>query len=73
MLLGLKLEYVLYLQGIGDVTLAYQCFKLALAFNNDHAEAYNNLAVLELRKGRVEQVRIMCTLIMQFCSDFYLI
>ncbi|KAM9777434.1 tetratricopeptide repeat protein 8 isoform 4-T4 [Neosynchiropus ocellatus] len=42
--------------GIGEVTLAYQCFKLALAFNNDHAEAYNNLAVLELRKGRVEQM-----------------
>uniref|UniRef100_A0A4W5KNL9 Tetratricopeptide repeat domain 8 n=1 Tax=Hucho hucho TaxID=62062 RepID=A0A4W5KNL9_9TELE len=31
------------------------CFKLALAFNNDHAEAYNNLAVLELRMGRIEQ------------------
>ena len=44
------------LQGIGDLPLAYQCFKLALAFNNDHAEAYNNLAVLELRKGRIEQV-----------------
>ncbi|XP_076834613.1 tetratricopeptide repeat protein 8 isoform X3 [Brachyhypopomus gauderio] len=43
--------------GIGDLTLAYQCFKLALAFNNDHAEAYNNLAVLELRKGRVEQAK----------------
>ncbi|XP_023132214.1 tetratricopeptide repeat protein 8 isoform X2 [Amphiprion ocellaris] len=41
--------------GIGDLTLAYQCFKLTLAFNNDHAEAYNNLAVLELRKGHVEQ------------------
>ncbi|KAM3871471.1 tetratricopeptide repeat protein 8 isoform 5-T5 [Diretmus argenteus] len=41
--------------GIGDLTLAYQCFKLTLAFNNDHAEAYNNLAVLELRKGRIEQ------------------
>lgn len=39
------------------MALAYQCFKLALAFNNDHAEAYNNLAVLELRKGRVEQVK----------------
>lgn len=51
------LEYVLCLQGIGDVTLAYQCFKLTLAFNNDHAEAYNNLAVLELRKGHVEQVK----------------
>lgn len=44
-------------QGIGDLTLAYQCFKLTLAFNNDHAEAYNNLSVLELRKGRIEQVR----------------
>ncbi|KAK3537770.1 hypothetical protein QTP70_017844 [Hemibagrus guttatus] len=43
--------------GIGDLTLAYQCFKLALAFNNDHAEAYNNLAVLELRKGRIEQAK----------------
>uniref|UniRef100_A0A673HXK2 Tetratricopeptide repeat protein 8-like n=1 Tax=Sinocyclocheilus rhinocerous TaxID=307959 RepID=A0A673HXK2_9TELE len=42
--------------GIGDLTLAYQCFKLALAFHNNHGEAYNNLAVLELRKGRIEQV-----------------
>uniref|UniRef100_A0A669BR08 Tetratricopeptide repeat domain 8 n=1 Tax=Oreochromis niloticus TaxID=8128 RepID=A0A669BR08_ORENI len=42
--------------GIGDLTLAYQCFKLTLAFNNDHAEAYNNLAVLELRKGHIEQL-----------------
>ncbi|XP_058605834.1 tetratricopeptide repeat protein 8 isoform X3 [Onychostoma macrolepis] len=43
--------------GIGDLTLAYQCFKLALAFNNNHGEAYNNLAVLELRKGRIEQAK----------------
>ncbi|XP_051775850.1 tetratricopeptide repeat protein 8 [Erpetoichthys calabaricus] len=43
--------------GIGDSNLAYQCFKLALANNNDHAEAYNNLAVLELRKGRIEQAK----------------
>ncbi|TRY55535.1 hypothetical protein DNTS_003660 [Danionella cerebrum] len=43
--------------GIGDLTLAHQCFKLALAFDNSHAEAYNNLAVLELRRGRVEQAR----------------
>ncbi|MBN3271131.1 TTC8 protein, partial [Polyodon spathula] len=44
-------------RGIGDSVLAYQCFKLALSNNNDHAEAYNNLAVLELRKGRVEQAK----------------
>ena len=43
--------------GIGDVNLAYQCFKLALTANNDHAESYNNLGVLEMRKGRVEQAR----------------
>ena len=48
---------LMFLQGIADLTLAYQCFKLTLAFNNDHAEAYNNLAVLELRKGHIEQVR----------------
>ncbi|EMP39405.1 Tetratricopeptide repeat protein 8 [Chelonia mydas] len=45
--------------GIGDLNLAYQCFKLSLANNNDHAEAYNNLAVLELRRGHVEQARAL--------------
>ncbi|XP_070576830.1 tetratricopeptide repeat protein 8-like [Ptychodera flava] len=43
--------------GIGDMNLAYQCFRLAITFNNDHAEAYNNLGVLELRKGHMEQAR----------------
>ena len=43
-------------QGIGDMNLAYQCFRLALTSNNDHAEAYNNLGVLEMRKGHIEQV-----------------
>ncbi|XP_062350731.1 tetratricopeptide repeat protein 8 isoform X5 [Cinclus cinclus] len=42
--------------GIGDLNLAYQCFKLTLVNNNDYAEAYNNLAVLEMRKGHTEQV-----------------
>ena len=36
--------------------MAYRCFKLALNANNDHAEAYNNLGVLEWRRGRGEQV-----------------
>jgi len=36
--------------------MAYQCFKLALAAKNDHAEAYNNLGVLEWKRGREEQV-----------------
>jgi len=36
--------------------MAYQCFRMALASNNDHSEAYNNLGVLESRKGRVDMV-----------------
>ena len=30
---------------------------MALISDNNHAEAYNNLAVLEMRKGKVEQAR----------------
>uniref|UniRef100_A0A8C6YXY9 Tetratricopeptide repeat domain 8 n=1 Tax=Nothoprocta perdicaria TaxID=30464 RepID=A0A8C6YXY9_NOTPE len=45
--------------GIGDLNLAYQCFQLTLVNNNDHAEAYNNLAVLEMRKGHIEQARAL--------------
>ena len=37
--------------------MAYRCFKLAVTVNNDHAEAYNNIGVLEWRRGRGEQVR----------------
>jgi hypothetical protein len=40
------------------MSLAYQCFRLTLANNNDHAEAYNNLGVLELRKGHIDLVSI---------------
>ena len=58
---GVSLERCLtvgfWFQGIGDIQLAYQCFRLALASNNDHAEAYNNLGVLEMRKGHTEQVK----------------
>ena len=43
--------------GIGDLGLAYQAFKIAISNNPNHAEAYNNLGVLELRKGNVEQAR----------------
>ena len=38
------------------MVLAYQCFKLCVTFNNGHAEAYNNLGVLEWKRGRGEQV-----------------
>ena len=40
---------------IGDASLAYQCFRLSLSADNNHAESFNNLGVLELRKGNVDQ------------------
>ncbi|KAF2357594.1 Tetratricopeptide-like helical domain [Trinorchestia longiramus] len=43
--------------GLGDINLAYQCFRLALVSNNDHAEAYNNLGVLEHKRGNLETAR----------------
>ena len=53
----LRQYWIFLLQCLGDTNLAYQAFRLALAANNDHAEAYNNLGVLEMRKGHIEQVR----------------
>lgn len=44
------------LQAIGDSGMAYQCFKLAVTINNDHAEAYNNIGVLEWKRDKGEQV-----------------
>ena len=37
--------------GIGDVNMAYQAFQVAVAMDNTHAEAYTNLAVLEVRQA----------------------
>lgn len=42
--------------GIGDVSWAQQCLRLAVSLEPAHAEAWNNLAVLEMRKGNDEQV-----------------
>ncbi|GLC45301.1 hypothetical protein PLESTB_000307000 [Pleodorina starrii] len=40
--------------GIGDLALAHQAFKIAISLNPNHAEALNNLGVLEYRKGNDE-------------------
>lgn len=43
--------------GIGDLGLAFQAFKISISHNANHAESFNNLGVLELRKGNVDQAR----------------
>ena len=42
--------------GIGDLGLAYQSFKISVSVDGNHAESFNNLGVLELRKGNIDQV-----------------
>ncbi|GMH44731.1 hypothetical protein BSKO_12683 [Bryopsis sp. KO-2023] len=37
--------------GIGDLGLAYQAYKVAISIDNTHAESFNNLGVLEGKKG----------------------
>ncbi len=39
--------------GIGDLNLAYQAFKVSVSRSPQHAESFNNLGVLELRKRNV--------------------
>lgn len=41
--------------GVGDLSLAYQAFKISVSIDPNHAESFNNLGVLELRKGNIEQ------------------
>ena len=49
------------------MTLAYQAFRLALSNNNDHSEAYNNLGVLEMRKGHVDMVSYLYICRIMYC------
>jgi len=41
--------------GLGDLSLAYQALKIAVSFNSEHFEAFNNLGILEIRKENFEQ------------------
>lgn len=43
--------------GLGDLSLAYQALKIAISFNPDHFEAFNNLGVLEIKKGSFDQAK----------------
>ncbi len=41
--------------GIGDLALAQQCLQVAVALEPEHAEALNNLGVIQARRGEEEQ------------------
>jgi tetratricopeptide repeat protein 8 len=57
--------------GIGDLTLAYQAFKVATSLNATHAESFANVGVLELRKGNVEAARASFTTAQALAPHMY--
>lgn len=40
--------------GLGDKNLAYQSLMVAVTLNSNHAEAFNNLGVLEFQRGNAD-------------------
>jgi tetratricopeptide repeat protein 8 len=40
--------------GLGDKNLAYQSLKVAISLNSNHAEALNNLGILEFQRGNAD-------------------
>ncbi|XP_054264815.1 tetratricopeptide repeat protein 8-like [Macrosteles quadrilineatus] len=44
---------------LGDLKLASQCLRLVLSVDSSHAPTYNNLGVLEYRRGNTSQARAM--------------
>ena len=44
---------------LGDHGLAYQAYKISVSLNPAHAEAMNNLAVLEIRRKKIDRRLIL--------------
>ncbi|XP_063983005.1 tetratricopeptide repeat protein 8 [Diachasmimorpha longicaudata] len=42
---------------LGDLVMAEECLRLATTIDNRHANSYNNLGVLEMKKGNVTAAR----------------
>jgi tetratricopeptide repeat protein 8 len=43
--------------GIGDLPLAYQALKISITYNGQQFEAFNNIAILEIKKGNTDQAK----------------
>ncbi|XP_075245624.1 tetratricopeptide repeat protein 8-like [Convolutriloba macropyga] len=54
-----------------DNDLASECLKLCLSANSDHAEAYNNLGVLELKRGNFALAKAFLQAAMSLNGDLY--
>ena len=46
---------------LGDLGLAYQAFKVAINVDPQHGEALNNIAVLEMRRQKMDLARSCLT------------
>ena len=46
---------------LGDLGLAYQAFKVTVSIDPNHGEALNNIAVLEMRRQKLDVARACLT------------
>lgn len=56
---------------LGDLGLAYQSFKVAVSVDPGHGEALNNIAVLEMRRQKVELARACLGSSMDMCPHLF--
>jgi len=56
---------------LGDLFQSYQAIKLALSYDVHHAESYNNLAVLELKKGNISDAKYNFNIAMKESQYLY--
>ena len=57
--------------GIGDLNLAAQSFKVAISIDSKHAESFNNLGILELRKGNFDSAKSFFAMAQQLASHLF--
>ena len=56
---------------LGDLSLAYQAFKVAASIDPNHGEALNNIAVLEIRRQKIDLSRACLNASVDSCPQLF--
>ncbi|VDP37628.1 unnamed protein product [Schistosoma mattheei] len=59
------------MQNIGELQMAYHCLYLSIMNDNNHAEAYNNLGVLEQKCGNIDMAKELYKTSCQLTFDLF--
>jgi tetratricopeptide repeat protein 8 len=56
---------------LGDLGLAYQAFKVSVSINSAHGEAFNNVAVLEMRRQKFDIAKSCLNASCEMCPHIF--